>query len=642
VPSVALPVATIAGITLYAGLYHVLIHARVRDRGRKRDLYFGILALMVGIFDLVNTGLYISEDVAEGAVWQRLSLVTLTFSSTCLIYFIDEYAGVPGPTWARRMSWVLVALGLIALCERRGWLLTDVPSIKYVNTSLFGHVVYYEREPGPLFYALYVGILYVVGYVIAVARRTLRAGRAARAGALLLGVLLYMAAFVSDGLLEAGYLETIFLTEYAFAAIIALVGYSLSAEYVEGVQAKQALAEREIRLSHAQRLESLGKLAGGVAHDLNNMLTPVLGYVELTKDRMPEGSIDRTHLEWALDAAERAATLTRQLLALGRKQVLEVRPLDLGESIRKLAPLIRRLLPENVTLDLQIEEHLPWVDADAGQLEQIWMNLAANARDAMPEGGKLTYSVSRDQLEGHGEDANRHGVLVSIRDTGSGISPEQVPHIFEPFFTTKPRGQGTGLGLSIVRGIIEQHGGQIAVDTQLERGTTFRLHFPVSERAPESSPAPTHDTQQSDRGRVLVVDDDTAVRRFTTVVLEQQGYEVETATSLAEVSALLSRLAGLDLLITDVMLEDGDGPKVRTQVTQAFPNVPCLFMTGHADELLAPRGMLREGTELLRKPFTGNVLLNKVRSVLQRSARTRAPATRGNDRNRRSDTPHTT
>jgi CheY-like chemotaxis protein len=253
------------------------------------------------------------------------------------------------------------------------------------------------------------------------------------------------------------------------------------------------------------------------------------------------------------------------------------------------------------------------------------MNLASNARDAMPLGGALSFRVMREQRDG------LQGVSVSVSDTGTGMSSNVLEHAFDPFFSTKARGQGTGLGLSIVHGVVEQHGGQIEVSSAVGQGTTFRLFFPATDKRPEPTrrPPPSGLVRQGG-ARVLVVDDDHAVRQLAVEVLEHFGHDVESAGSLVELEALLARtdLRPLDLLLSDVILPDMDGNEVKRLVRRRFPEIGCVFMTGHADEVLAPRGILRDDVEVLRKPFAADELLNKVRGVLEQSRRQASQSTR--------------
>lgn len=607
----ALAAAVVAGVTFYAAAYHVLLHVRTGQQLR-RDLRFGIVAFGIALYDIFCAQLYLSESVAEGAFWQRLQLSVLGLLIPTFVYFVDAYAEVSGPKLIRRLSWGFTPLGLIALFERRGWLLTGESAIKQNDVWGIGHVVYHEEATGPLYLLISTGILYVSGYTLAIALAAGRQGRRKRSKALLVGVSVFVAAVTNDYLIALGYLDSIYLFEHGFTAILVLVSFTLSAEVAEAARAKQALAEREVALSHARRLESIGRLAGGVAHDLNNMLTPVLSYLQLAQRVLRPGSREHRYLESASDAATRAGSLTQQLLALGRKQVLEVRSIDVGSGLQALAPLMRHLLPESVKLDIEVIDGAQPIEADASQLDQVWMNLTANARDAMPSGGTLVFSVAPEQ-------ANGGGVSVRVRDTGMGMSATTAAHIFEPFYTTKARGKGTGLGLSIVRGIVEQHGGRIGLESVPGKGTTFSLWFPASSRpiVQEVSSAPVSNVARG-HGSLLVVDDDESIRALAIELLSPHGYQVRVAGSEAEVHDALANMETVDLLISDVILPDTDGPRIRQLVAARFPAAPCLFMTGHADEILAPRGVLRHDIDLLRKPFTGEQLLTKVDFVLQR------------------------
>jgi CheY-like chemotaxis protein len=272
-----------------------------------------------------------------------------------------------------------------------------------------------------------------------------------------------------------------------------------------------------------------------------------------------------------------------------------------------------------------VEEELPAVEADAAQLEQVWMNLAANARDAMPEGGTLEYRMTASPTSG-----GVRWLHVTVRDTGVGMSSAVAERVFDPFFTTKPRDKGTGLGLSIVHGIVEQHGGRIELETAPNRGTLFRLSFPGVVSASSKPLERVSPIMSTLRGaeRILVVDDDEAVRNLTVEVLTQRGYAVRSAGSERELQVLLAEpCPGYDLLLSDVILPDMDGNQVQALVSRYMPGIACMFMTGHADDVLAPRGILREGVSLLRKPFTPDELARKVRSVLDLGASSPAAST---------------
>ncbi|MFT3924707.1 MAG: ATP-binding protein [Myxococcales bacterium] len=608
--TVALPAAIMAGVTFYAAVYHTLLHVRTGRRTRL-DAQFGLLAFGIALYAMFSSLLYMSGNVDEGAGWQRLQQATLSALVPVFLYFVDSVGEVSGPRLMRRASWLYCGMSVVVLVEHQNWLLTGEPSIKRIRLPWFGEVVYYEQAMGPLYYVICSALPLVLVYTLVVAARARRLGSTSRAKGLLVGVAAFSVGIANDSLLAAGALHSVYMIEYAFTSILLLVSYGLSAEVVAAARHTQAVAEREMAQADARRLESIGRLAGGVAHDLNNMLTPVVSYLELALRRIAPTAPEHHYVLSASDAAARAAALAQQLLALGRKQVLDVRPLDLGAGLKALAPLMQHLFSKQVKLEIEVPGEAPLIDADSSQLDQVWMNLAANARDAMPQGGRFSFRV----------EAAENGVAVSVRDTGNGMNPETAEHIFEPFFTTKPRGKGTGLGLSIVRGIVEQHEGTIDVQTTPGVGTTFRLWFPASTRSVARAATPSlSPAAASGRRSVLVVDDDEAIRTLVITLLEDAGYRVEGAASAHEVESYLERHNSLDLLLSDVILPDTDGPHIKQLVEARFPRVPCLFMTGHADGLLAHRGITDWDVEILRKPFTGDQLVRKIEDVLQRRA----------------------
>jgi nitrogen-specific signal transduction histidine kinase len=360
-------------------------------------------------------------------------------------------------------------------------------------------------------------------------------------------------------------------------------------------------------LDHAKKMESLGQLAGGTAHDLNNLLTPIMSYVELVQRKLPDESTEHRYLTHVQEAAQKAAVLTKQLLALSRKQVLDVQIIPIAEFVRQTLPLVERLVGEKIQIVTRLDDRAGNVQVDPGQFEQVFLNLAANARDTMPDGGRLTIHVR--PLSGS-------EIAIEIADTGEGMLPETVNHIFEPFFTTKKRGKGTGLGLASVRGIVEQHGGAIFVDSELGEGTSFEIVLPTTTREQPSSGARDLPPSELLRGgeRVLVVEDDAAVRSLIFDALTQLGYTVHTADGMA-MAVALAESETIDLLLSDVVLPGTDGLSIRAAVRKHH-DVPCLFMTGHADNRLGAHGFAPRGLDILRKPFTVEELGRKIRQVL--------------------------
>ena len=385
-------------------------------------------------------------------------------------------------------------------------------------------------------------------------------------------------------------------------------------------------AEEELRQS--QRMEAIGRLAGGVAHDFNNLLTVIIGHADLLLTEVEPGSESRGDVEGIRASADRAAALTRQLLAFSRRQALQPHVFNLDVVAQSMADLLKRLLGENIDLVFREDSALWPVEADPGQIEQVIMNLAINARDAMPEGGKLTLETANvelgpDYVATHSEAEPGPHVMLAVSDTGTGIDPEILPHIFEPFFTTKETAKGTGLGLSTVYGIVKQSGGNIWVYSEPGQGTTFKLYFPRAEGpvawTPEGTPL--------QRGRVdggketiLVVEDEPAVRALTVRVLEAAGYTVLQEGDPAQALELFDEYGRLvHLLLTDVVLPGMSGRTLADTITARQGVSPkVLFMSGYTQNAIVHEGRLDVGVDFLEKPFTPDGLLRKIREVLDR------------------------
>jgi signal transduction histidine kinase len=388
-------------------------------------------------------------------------------------------------------------------------------------------------------------------------------------------------------------------------------------------RAKHRLLEEQLRQS--QKMEAIGRLAGGVAHDFNNLLTVISGYTQLMLVRMPPGNDLRTEVEEVAKAGERAASLTSQLLAFSRKQILAPAVLNLNETVSETKNLLERLIGEDVEFAAVLDPDLGNAKADPGQIQQVIMNLAVNARDAMPRGGKLTVSTGNVVLderyvkENPGSQAGPH-VFLSVSDTGSGMDQKTLSHLFEPFFTTKEQGKGTGLGLSTVYGIVKQSGGSIWVSSELGRGTTFRLYLPRVDQpvepvrktgvAPAAAPKGTE--------TVLLVEDEEAVRKLTHAILSRKGFKVLVAGDGQEALETLQRHEGpVHLLLTDVVLPRMGGREIALQVTKLRPEIKVLFTSGYSERAFVENGILEPGIVLLSKPFTPEELLRKVREVLE-------------------------
>ncbi len=387
---------------------------------------------------------------------------------------------------------------------------------------------------------------------------------------------------------------------------------------------EQRLLERQFL--QAQKMEPLGRLAGGIAHDFNNLLTAILGYSEFLGLEFAENDPRLRDIDEIRKAAERAATLTRQLLAFSRKQVLNLSPLDLNAVVGNMDRLLRRLIGEDVKLTTVLSPELNAAHADAGQVEQVIINLAVNARDAMPRGGHLrletaNVTLTAADLPPDSEAQPGAYIMLAISDTGIGMSPQTKAHLFEPFYTTKDRGRGTGLGLSTVYGIIKQSGGHIVVSSEVDRGTTFQIYLPVAESHAtdsEESRAPVVVTGGDET--ILVVEDDSSVLRLTREALERRGYRVLTASGWLEALDLVSRAhVDIDLVLTDIIMPGMGGRVLGERIRLLRPQIRVLYMSGYPDDGTGHAMTTgRRPVSLLEKPFTAERLALKVREVLDR------------------------
>jgi PAS domain S-box-containing protein len=379
----------------------------------------------------------------------------------------------------------------------------------------------------------------------------------------------------------------------------------------------------EEQLNRSQKLEAIGRLSGGVAHDFNNLLGLIIGYSEALQEHIPADDPYREAVDEIQNAGKRAAALTQQLLAFSRKQVLEPRILNLNSIITDLEKMLRRLVGENIAIHLLLAPDTGMVKADRSQIEQVILNLVVNARDAMPEGGKLTietgnWTLDRSTVLRHPYVIPGPYALLKVTDTGCGMDAELQSHIFEPFFTTKEKGKGTGLGLATAYGVIKQSGGYIWVDSEVGKGTTFRIYLPEVNATPEAIPeAKPANTLSADRGTILVVEDEPALRKLTRKTLSEAGHKVFEAGDASQALELSRKTAeSIDLLLTDVIMPGISGKKLADVLVAERPGINVLYMSGYTDGELATHGALTEGTTILRKPFTRDELLRQVESAL--------------------------
>jgi two-component system, cell cycle sensor histidine kinase and response regulator CckA len=391
-------------------------------------------------------------------------------------------------------------------------------------------------------------------------------------------------------------------------------------EFAEDITQRRIL---ERQLFQSQKMEAIGRLAGGIAHDFNNLLGVILGHTEILEGSAGRDRRLQRSVEAIQSATQRAAALTTQLLAFSRKQMVEPRILDLNVAVREIEKLLRRVIGEDIELLIRTQPGSGTIRIDPGQLDQILMNLVVNARDAMPNGGKLVLETSAVTLDDsyvgqHLGAAAGPFVVLSISDTGCGMDQETLSHIFEPFFTTKEKGKGTGLGLSTVYGIVKHCGGYIMAYSEPGRGTTFKVYFPHVSGAPEAPRASGGRTEvPGGKETVLLVEDETALRELTRGLLEAAGYTVLEATNVEDAIRLAeSAHCKIDLLLTDVVMPGMDGHELSKRLTSNCPSLKVLYMSGYTDDVIVHKGVLNRGTTLLQKPFGRAGLLGKVREVL--------------------------
>jgi PAS domain S-box-containing protein len=377
------------------------------------------------------------------------------------------------------------------------------------------------------------------------------------------------------------------------------------------------------RVRQAQKMEAVGRLAGGIAHDFNNLLGVIIGYTDMLQESL-SGDAQLSRKASAIQKAGlHAASLTRQLLAFSRKQVLEPRVLNLNSIVTDTMKMLQRLIGENIEASMVLAPNLGSIKADQSQIQQVIMNLALNARDAMPRGGKLTITTANVDLTSQSirpyQVIPGSYVVLTVSDTGSGMSAETQSHIFEPFFTTKEMGKGTGLGLATVYGVVKQSGGYIWVYSELERGTTFKIYLP---RVPDAATATSDEDKKNKkiaRGSetVLVVEDAQPLRELAREILEDSGYTVLEAANAGDAEKVVERYqAPIHLLLTDVIMPGMDGRRLAEILAHRRPQMKVLYMSGYPDEAIVNHGILDAGIALLQKPFTGEALTQKVREVL--------------------------
>jgi two-component system cell cycle sensor histidine kinase/response regulator CckA len=402
---------------------------------------------------------------------------------------------------------------------------------------------------------------------------------------------------------------------------IALHPISFGGETAELVVLMDVTGRRQLedQLRQSQKMEALGLLTGGVAHDFNNLLTIITGYSQLILTKLSENDPNRHSAEQIVRAAERAGELTRRLLLFSRRRVPQAKVIDLNQVVTSLGTMMRRLLGEEVELQLKLAEDLGSVNADAGRIEQVVLNLAVNSRDAMPHGGTLSIETSNVTVGKGGVVKPGAYVMITVTDTGTGMDAATQAHAFEPFFTTKRAGSGTGLGLYTVAGIVKQSGGTVDLTSQPGHGASFRVYLPRVDRVPVVTPVDVPKSAAVGGAEtILLVEDDEMVRALVRETMESQGYNVLAASDPMEAHVVAGNYRGvIQLLITDVIMPKASGPQLAKQLLKISPQLKVLYMSGHTERAILKRGVRRKEVAFLPKPFTPAQLIAKVRDVLE-------------------------
>jgi PAS domain S-box-containing protein len=385
----------------------------------------------------------------------------------------------------------------------------------------------------------------------------------------------------------------------------------------------------EEQLRHSQKMEGIGTLAGGIAHDFNNILSAIIGYGHVTLMKMPKDDPLRMNIEHMLESADRAAALTQSLLTFSRKQIIDRKPVDLNNILKKVEKFLVRVIGEDVAVRLVLDEGVSTILTDAGQLEQVFMNLATNARDAMPNGGLFMIETSIIELDSefiatHGYGKRGSYAMISVTDTGIGMNEETREKIFEPFFTTKEVGKGTGLGLAMVYGILKQNEGFINVYSEPGKGTTFRIYLPLITAAAEEGQREIEaEYPKGGTETILVAEDDPSLRKLTVLVLEQMGYTVIIANDGEEaVTKCIENKDRIELLLFDIIMPKKSGKEAYDEIRKVMPNVPVLFASGYSPVMLQEKALIEDGAALVYKPLSPQTLLKKVRAMLDRKSET--------------------
>ncbi|MCC6463924.1 MAG: response regulator [Planctomycetes bacterium] len=621
------------GVCLSAGLHHLVVWAL--QKHLNTYLWFGLMASGCAAYDftaflMINTG-----NSPSHMLWYRVQLESAMLVVPVFVHYALAYANIRTPLLTWTVTAVFAVLAVLNATVPDSMLFADAHTIGVEMP--WGEVLYRTvGSPEPLIWVYAAAVVGAVACVLALLVRSAARGERHVAALLVTSSLVFVMA-VNDTMVDLQLLRSIYVTEYSFVPLIVLMSLALARQMRRDAQEREAAARRlvesQAKLQEAQKLETIGRLAGGIAHDFNNLLQVISGHTEVLLSSNRLDADTRRKAAHVQAAAQRAADLTRQLLAYARKQVLAPSTLDMNVATAELLAMARRVLGERVELNHQPASAPAWATADRTQLEQVLLNLLINARDAMPHGGSVTVAVRPAPLDAAFAQANpwaRAGefVRITVADTGTGMDAETLAHLFEPFFTTKGPGKGTGLGLATAWGIVQQHNGLLHVESAPGKGTSFHVYLP---KAPAPASSPAQPAVQSARAApvgsvVMLVEDETLVRELAAEVLDGTGYEVLCASSAEEAIRLFEcHSERICAVISDVVMPGMNGPELLQQLRARKPGLPCVFVSGYDFGELKLAGMA--AVAMLHKPFTPAQLLQELHDLQRDSGRQVAAGT---------------
>jgi len=611
----SIPSIAMASVIVALGAFSLFVYARRRAKPPEL-LSAGVTCILFSLYGFTSARLYSADSYLDGREWQRYGVAVLVLSCVALLKFVGDYTGgrVSRP-WFWSFAAILGVFSALDLFWHSDLMWRyDVPAVKHVGGPFGMDFTYHEVAVGPFVSLQYALVFIWSAYAIYASARCYRDGDRRRGRRLLIALSIMFTSALNDSFVSMELYQFYYTSEYAYMAIVFLMAHAIAEESVSAAELIQERAFLEERLRQAEKMEAVGRLAGGIAHDLNNMLTPIIGYVDIARRGKRSAEDLMEFMSRIGEAAEHSRRLTWQLLAFGRKQLLHMKVLRLNDVTAGAEQMLRRLIPEDIEIEFALSEDAGYVRGDATQIQQILINLAINARDAMPAGGLMHVETRRERGEGAGDCA----VLV-VRDNGHGMDAETAARAFEPFFTTKERGRGTGLGLATVYGIVRQHDGHVVLETAPAEGSEFRVCLPRVEppEPPPKAAEPDPDGAFGGR-RILVVEDEVSVRTLVCEVLRGNGHTVVEAGHPEEALGLVEagRTGRIDLLLTDVVMPGMSGFQLHARLVGLLGPLRVLYMSGYSGDAIAERGVVAEALALLHKPFSVADLLAAANAVV--------------------------